>query len=97
MPEIGQDYLLRVVAHPDCESSLAEVCSGEPGRILLAVGPEGGWVDYEVEMFLKQGFSCCSIGERILKVDTAVIALHARISAIREVLQRQAGEYSAER
>jgi hypothetical protein len=40
-------------------------------------------------MFQTQGFSCCSIGERILKVDTAVIALHARVSALREVMQRQ--------
>ena len=86
---IGKDYLFRVVAHPDCGSTLAQACPSGPGRILLAIGPEGGWVDFEIEMFLKQGFSCCSIGERILKVDTAVIALHARISAIREVMQRQ--------
>ena len=55
-----------------------------PGRAILAVGPEGGWVDYEVQKFREQGFTECSIGERILKVDTAAIALHARISLLIE-------------
>ncbi len=44
-------------------------------RILLAVGPEGGWIDYEVEKFCRLGFVCGSMGERILKVDTAVVVL----------------------
>ena len=89
LPVIGNDYRFKLLAHPYGESTLTEALSGEQGRILLAVGPEGGWVDFEVEMFQTQGFSCCSIGERILKVDTAVIALHARVSALREVMQRQ--------
>lgn len=88
--EISGGYLARLMAHPYGQSSLTDALTGDPGRILLAVGPEGGWVDFEVEMFQRQGFSCCSMGERILKVDTAVIALHAKVSAIREVLQRQA-------
>ncbi len=90
LPVIGKDYRFRLLAHPYGKATLAEALSGEQGRVLLAVGPEGGWVDFEVAMFQGQGFSWCSIGERILKVDTAVIALHARISAIREVMQRQA-------
>ena len=55
----------------------------------MAVGPEGGWVDYEVQKFREQGFVCCTIGERILKVDTAIIALHASITALRGKI----GEY----
>jgi RsmE family RNA methyltransferase len=84
---IGNDYGFRLLAHPYGESTLAEALSGEQGRILLAVGPEGGWVDFEVAMFMAQKFNPCSMGERILKVDTAVVALHARITAIREVLK----------
>lgn len=87
LPVIGNDYVFRLLAHPYGASSLVETLSGEQGRVLLAVGPEGGWVDFEVAMFAAQGFSPCSIGERILKVDTAVVALHARITAIREVLK----------
>lgn len=83
LPVIGKDHRFKLLAHPYTETSLAQSLSGDEGRILLAVGPEGGWVDFEVEKFAKQGFIPCSIGERILKVDTAVIALHAQITAMR--------------
>jgi RsmE family RNA methyltransferase len=85
LPVIGKDHRFKLLAHPYTESNLAQSLSGADGRILLAVGPEGGWVDFEVEKFVDQGFNPCSIGERILKVDTAVVALHAQITAIREL------------
>ncbi len=87
LPEITGGYQFHLLAHPYNQASLAEILTDGSGRILLAVGPEGGWVDFEVEMFRRQGFSCCSLGERILKVDTAVVALHSRVTAIREVLK----------
>ena len=92
LPEIGRGYRFKLLAHPGVESTLAESLSEDQGRILLAVGPEGGWVDFEVKMFETQGFTSCSIGGRILKVDTAVIALHAQISAIRELLRSRKEE-----
>jgi 16S rRNA (uracil1498-N3)-methyltransferase len=85
IPSISKNHAHRLVAHPTGGQRLGNVIDGKNGRIALAVGPEGGWIDHEVEKFQQQGFHCCSIGERILKVDTAVIALHARISALREV------------
>ncbi|MGW8158494.1 MAG: 16S rRNA (uracil(1498)-N(3))-methyltransferase [Desulfoprunum sp.] len=88
LPRIKDDYRFRILAHPYGTSTLAGYLGPGPGRILLAVGPEGGWVDFEVDRFEAQGFCCCSMGERILKVDTAVVALHARVSAIREMLCR---------
>ncbi len=75
-----------LLAHPTGGLRLGDVIDSNKGRIALAVGPEGGWADHEVKKFQEQGFCCCTIGERILKVDTAVVALHARISALREVL-----------
>jgi RsmE family RNA methyltransferase len=86
-PTVAGTYRHLLVAHPTGARRLGEVIDSgsDNARIALAVGPEGGWVDYEVQKFQEQGFSCCTIGERILKVDTAVIALHARISALREL------------
>ncbi len=49
--------------------------------MLLAVGPEGGWIDYEIERMLLSGFKGVGIGTRILRVDTAVIALHSMLAA----------------
>lgn len=84
-PSLAGGYRSLLLADPVGEHRLAEVVSESRGRIALAVGPEGGWVEYEVKKFREQGFTCCSIGDRILKVDTAVVALHAMISALREV------------
>ena len=85
-PSLAENYQHLLLAHPTGGQRLGDVIDSKHGRIALAVGPEGGWVDYEVDKFREQGFCCCTIGERILKVDTAVIALHARISALREVI-----------
>lgn len=91
-PSYTKTYHHLLLAHPAGGQQLGDVVNSKNGRIILAVGPEGGWVDYEVKKFKEQGFCCCTIGERILKVDTAVIALHARISALQEVLPRLTGE-----
>ncbi len=82
LPSIKNDYSHLLLAHPEGGSRLKKLLSEPQERVLLAVGPEGGWVDYEVEKFVEAGFVVCSMGERILKVDTAVVALHARVSEI---------------
>ena len=46
---------------------------------VLAVGPEGGWTDEEVGMLEEKGFARMSLGPRILRTDTALIALISRL------------------
>ncbi len=48
-------------------------------RVLLAVGPEGGWTEYELKMFRAHGFHSFSAGSRTLRTDTACIALLALV------------------
>ena len=50
--------------------------------VLLAVGPEGGWTDEEVTLLEEHDFARYSLGSRILRTDTAVIALLARLMDI---------------
>ncbi len=85
LPSLTQNYNYLLLAHRTGDQQLGNVIGSKDSRVALAVGPEGGWIDYEVKKFQEQGFQSCNIGERILKVDTAVIALHARISALSEV------------
>lgn len=44
-----------------------------PPRLTLAIGPEGGWTDAELEAARKAGFREASMGKLILRAETAVI------------------------
>ena len=67
---------LRLLAHPGETAGHGwNRVNGQ--RPLLAVGPEGGWTNYELDMFLKRGFMPFSLGSRPLRTDTATIALVA--------------------
>lgn len=61
---------LRLLAHPAASEPLPVRDAGE--RVALAIGPEGGWVPFEVEMLRARGFRPVSLGRRVLRVETAV-------------------------
>ena len=47
--------------------------------VTLAIGPEGGWIPYEIDLLRASGLNPVQLGERILRVETAVTALLARL------------------
>ena len=55
-------------------SSQAEAKAPAPPTISLAVGPEGGWTNDEIASSTATGFLEASLGENILRTETAVIA-----------------------
>lgn len=83
----GLEAGTRLLAHPGERPTLADFHAqrriGDP--LLLAIGPEGGWNEHEVGMFLDQGFTAFSLGPRILHVDTAVLALLAQVRLLQEL------------
>lgn len=70
------DGTLGLVGHPGdfpaCPRAVTE-------PVTLAIGPEGGWIPYEVDLLSKAGLQPVQLGERILRVETAVTALLARL------------------
>jgi RsmE family RNA methyltransferase len=61
---------LRLIAHPGAPPLERAVTRSEPTT--LAIGPEGGWIDREVETFVARGFTPVSLGAPILRVEAAV-------------------------
>jgi RsmE family RNA methyltransferase len=71
----------RLVAHPGEAPVAGDVARGHAGeRVLLAVGPEGGWNDFELGLLASRGFQPVSLGPRALRSDTACVALLAVLS-----------------
>ncbi len=59
---------LRLLAHPAAERAASPV----EGRIVLAIGPEGGWVPFEVKLLEQHGFEPFTLGPRPLRVEVAL-------------------------
>ncbi len=66
---------VRRVCHPCKAPPLVSRLPSCGTPLVLAVGPEGGWTDYEIGLMENHGFECVSFGERILRTDTAVVAM----------------------
>jgi RsmE family RNA methyltransferase len=73
---------LRLVADPHATTSVASAIAGHSDhRILLAIGPEGGWNAFELALLQTHGFHAVGLGPRTLRVDTACTALLAIVHA----------------
>ncbi|HZD46510.1 MAG TPA: RsmE family RNA methyltransferase, partial [Acidobacteriaceae bacterium] len=64
-------------------------------RIMLAVGPEGGWTAAETALFMHSGWRSVSLGPRILRVETAVIAALAVVNAAAANVQTGSAKMSS--
>jgi RsmE family RNA methyltransferase len=67
---------LGLVGHPGTYPACPRAVDGP---VTLAIGPEGGWIPYEVEKLQEAGLQPVQLGDRILRVETAVTALLARL------------------
>ena len=70
------DGRLALVAHP---GNFPACPRGIDQPLTLAIGPEGGWVPYEVDKLIEAGMQPVQLGDRILRVETAVTALISRL------------------
>ena len=63
----------RLLADPGEHPRIAEACAAsDADRVVLAIGPEGGWNDFERALFASRGFSPVSMGARTLRTDVAI-------------------------
>lgn len=76
-------YALRLAAHPGEKRLPFARLAALPleSRVLLAVGPEGGWIPSELDLLGRHGFEPVSWGPRALRTDTACVALLGALGA----------------
>jgi 16S rRNA (uracil1498-N3)-methyltransferase len=65
-----------VLSEAEQDLSLRDLLSAHenPSDALLAIGPEGGWTEDELDLFRKEGWASASLGPTILRAETAAIA-----------------------
>ncbi len=73
-----------VLAESEARTLLRDVV--KPGAadcgIVLAVGPEGGWVEDELQSFQQAGWISASLGNTILRAETAAMAATAIVASV---------------
>ncbi|MEW5743927.1 MAG: 16S rRNA (uracil(1498)-N(3))-methyltransferase [Nitrospirota bacterium] len=68
LPEIARGSIA-LVAHP----AASDPCPRSVQRpVVAAIGPEGGFIPYEIDLLRACGFTSVSLGARILRVETAL-------------------------
>jgi RsmE family RNA methyltransferase len=82
-----QSGTVRMVADPDARAPLHQVLTPATNQIVLAIGPEGGWVPFELSLLQNQGFLSFALGPWILRVETAVAVATGQIMALHAAAQ----------
>jgi len=71
-----------VLSEVETQTSLKKALqSGENDDVVLAVGPEGGWSNEELGAFRDAGWKSASLGNSILRAETAAMAAMAIVAA----------------
>ncbi len=90
VPEIAQAIKMKelvkcpievriVLSEVERDLMLKDAVPAQSQQIACAVGPEGGWTDFELIQFLDAGWVSASLGDTILRAETAAIAAMAVI------------------
>lgn len=70
----GLKFLLSPSASTGLARELAQSLSQKPARIILAIGPEGGFSPAEEQHLIHQGFRAVALSHQILRGETAGLA-----------------------
>ena len=74
---IGQECDVKIIFWENETSPLKKTlstCTPNPKKIIILLGPEGGFSTKEIDIATGSDFITCSLGPRILKAETASIA-----------------------
>jgi len=66
-----------VLAESENDTLLRDALTSRPSNITLAIGPEGGWTADELQWFRDSGWTAATLGDAILRSETAAIVATA--------------------
>lgn len=73
----------RFVAHPYAATPTHQLQLGRAQPFSLAIGPDGGFLPYEVDKLIAAGFHAISCGPHALRTETALAALWGQLHLLR--------------
>jgi 16S rRNA (uracil1498-N3)-methyltransferase len=76
-PEAGATVCRIVLAESEDSRLLRDALQDCSTEAVLAIGPEGGWTDDELQWFHESGWIAASLGDTILRAETAAIVAAA--------------------
>ena len=86
-----EDHLLtlalpshRFCAHPTATTATVELQLSRGAPFALALGPDGGFLPYEVEQLSQRGFLPIRLGPHPLRTDSALSVLHGQLDLLRQ-------------
>ena len=92
LPELEKSYQIQPLKLlPDMESgnTLSEIYQTPQKNIIVAIGPEGGWVPFEIELMQGLDFKLFSLGNWTLRVENALTAVLAQIELCRSIINKK--------
>lgn len=72
----------KLLAHTDEDVYLNKLQVEKKEHYVIAIGPEGGWNNFEIEFMVKNGFREFKLSKNILRVETAVTAALAQLELL---------------
>jgi 16S rRNA (uracil1498-N3)-methyltransferase len=72
-----------VLAESEARTILRDVVKPDSAKdsVVLAIGPEGGWTEGELQSFQQAGWTSASLGNTILRAETAAMAATAIVAS----------------
>jgi 16S rRNA (uracil1498-N3)-methyltransferase len=80
--EVREAQARKLALHPDGARALRELAPSPREGIVLAVGPEGGFGERDLDALAQGGFQRLALGPRILRTETAGLAAIAALQAV---------------
>jgi RsmE family RNA methyltransferase len=73
----------RFVGHPSAETQTSKLHIPKTAAVSLAIGPEGGFIPFEVRALQDRGFQAVQAGPHPLRVETAIAYLAGQLHLLR--------------